>query len=327
MGDFKRKLLNGLPLHFDSGRAFTEGRGSSGRVLVTPTLPFTLAAMRPQSVISDGFSSWTISSILMGFETTIFWEGTRHTERNIKPWKHNIRRWLASKAKSFVVNGEFAKEYLVRELDVEERKVWLGGMCPMLPPKGTELSVSEPAERVKFLFCGQLNKRKGAEHLIKAAALLKGFSGLERSFEVNIIGEGEDSQALQTLVDSLEISDQVKLLGFVNPADIWNRYRENHVFVLPTLHDNWPLVIPEAMSMGMPVLLSQYAGSYPDLIVEGENGYVFDPNDEEKLAHLMSLYVNNVSRVTKHGQKSLDVVKPYNFENAAHVALEALGAV
>ena len=96
------------------------------------------------------------------------------------------------------------------------------------------------------------------------------------------------------------------------------------MFVLPTLQDNWPLVVPEAMSMGMPILLSQYAGSVPDLIRSGENGYSFDPNKPKELASLMAQYIQERDLILRHGQKSVELVRDYHPTRVAETFKECI---
>jgi glycosyltransferase involved in cell wall biosynthesis len=78
------------------------------------------------------------------------------------------------------------------------------------------------------------------------------------------------------------------------------------------------------MSMGLPVLVSNRAGSVPDLIREGENGYSFDPEDHESLASHLEEYVRNHHLIRRHGERSLELVSPYNPQRAANAFLWAV---
>ena len=94
--------------------------------------------------------------------------------------------------------------------------------------------------------------------------------------------------------------------------------------ILPTLQDNWPLVVLEAMSMSLPILLSKYAGSKDDLIFEACNGYSFDPEDHAALAQLMAGYSTYPERIREHGEKSHGIAKKYDADRAASAFLRAL---
>jgi glycosyltransferase involved in cell wall biosynthesis len=326
MGRFPKTILKGLVLNFDSFNVFDEGMGSSARAILTPRLPLILFSLKPQVVISDGFGSWTILAALMGYPLVIFWEGTHHTERNIRSWKQTIRRWIVSRTKAFVANGTLAQQYLVETLVAKAETIFLGGMCAGSAPqewvKQLESAV-QPEPPIKFLFCGQLVKRKGPHHLLRAVANLAQQS-LPHGFEVVLLGDGEDRQMLEQLAAELKIADRINFLGFVPPDKTWEIYASSHVFVLPTMHDNWPLVVLEAMSIGLPVLLSKYAGSYADLVEEGQNGFVFDPEDHNQLATAMAFYINHPEQIPTHSNHSKILSQSYTAEHAANQILKAV---
>lgn len=66
-------------------------------------------------------------------------------------------------------------------------------------------------------------------------------------------------------------------------------YANAHAFILPSTHEEWGLVVNEAMSCGVPVLISEAVGSHFDLVINGVNGFVFKPNDTDRLSDLLSL--------------------------------------
>ena len=92
---------------------------------------------------------------------------------------------------------------------------------------------------------------------------------------------------------------------------------------MPTLEDNWSLVVPEAMACGLPILCSCYNGCYPELIEPGGNGWIFDPLDETDTYNALHRCVVNRSRLAKMGARSQEIVAKYTPENAAKAILEA----
>ena len=88
-----------------------------------------------------------------------------------------------------------------------------------------------------------------------------------------LIGQGDKSAELEKKYVN---NKSVHLVGRVNYNIVYKYYAIADVFVLPTLLDNWSLVIPEAMSCGLPVSTTIYNGCHSELVHEGENGYVFD---------------------------------------------------
>ena len=92
---------------------------------------------------------------------------------------------------------------------------------------------------------------------------------------------------------------------------------------MPTLEDNWSLVVSEAMACGLPILCSCYNGCYPELIEPGGNGWIFDPLDETDTYSALHRCVVNRSRLPQMGVRSQEIVAKYTPENAAKAILEA----
>jgi len=324
MGTFPRRLVRGLS--FSLSRFSDEGRESPFWFLLSSSLPLVLASLKPEVVISANFNTWSLTSILMGYPTVLSWEGTQHTERTVGPWRTRLRRWIAKRAKAFVVNGILSRSYLMDTVGVPGDRITEGFMCPEPPPKHVRCGprMLHPGDRLRCLFVGQMIGRKGVPHLLHAAQLLDRRLGEEGQFEVLLLGDGPERSGYERLAQELGIQNRVHFAGYVPPEQVWRYYEQAHLFVLPTLQDNWPLVVPEAMSTGLPVLLSKRAGSVPDLIREGENGYSFVPEDHESLASHMEEYVRNPHLIRRHGERSLEIVSSYNPKRAANAFLWAV---
>lgn len=327
-GHFPRRLLNSRRI--DISRRHDDALETPFGVTLTPGLLPTLLKLNPGAVISNNFSTWTLTSLLAGYPTILFWEGTAHTERTVKPWRHRLRQWIARRTAAFVANGTLSKRYLVEQLGVDPSLVFEGGMGPELPPPS--LARNTPRERragapLRFLLVGRLVKLKGISTLVRAAAALHRRVGEDLPFEVHVLGEGPEHAELEHLAFELGVADCVTFLGGVLASEVWQSYAEADVFVLPTFQDNWPLVVPEAMFMAMPILLSRDSGSTPDLVKAGENGFAFNPADHEQLASLMEFYLRDPDAVRRHGLRSREIAARYTPQRIADAYLAALDCV
>jgi len=102
-------------------------------------------------------------------------------------------------------------------------------------------------------------------------------------------------------------------------------YRSASVFVIPTLEDNWSLVVPEAMASGLPVLSSVYNGCYPEYVTE-DNGWVFDPlNSMDFEEKLIKSYHN--SKLKQMGAKSREIISNYKPMDAADSIIKAIKSI
>lgn len=92
--------------------------------------------------------------------------------------------------------------------------------------------------------------------------------------------------------------------------------------MIPTLEDNWSLVVPEAMACGLPILCSVYNGCHPEL-VRPENGWTFDPLSPESLTGaLQNAYLARAD-LPEMGRHSRRIVHDFSPEMIARNMLES----
>ncbi len=323
-GNFNRRLVKGryLPL----APLEPEGLQTPTNFVMGPGFPLHLREEDPDVVIAMNFTSWTLASIAMGYPTVVFWEGTRHTERTVGRWRRGIRRQMTRRAEEFVVCGPLAEEYLVDVLRAPQERVRIGGTAAAPPPEeyrnlGPRRVL--PDEPIRFLYVGQMIGRKGVTHLISAVEELKRRTDLPRPFEVWLSGDGPRREELEQQARDAGVADVVKFLGHTSYDEVWSLYSRAHVFIMPTLQDHWPLVVPEAMSMGLPMMISHYAGNVPEFVHENRNGFVLEPTDHRGIADNMETYIRDTGQVERHSVQSLEMVAPYTPEWAAEGFLSA----
>lgn len=102
-----------------------------------------------------------------------------------------------------------------------------------------------------------------------------------------LLGDGELRSDLSCLIDELKLQEFVLMPGFKQYGELPNYYGLARCFIHASTSEQWGLVVNEAMASGLPVLVSNRCGCAPDLVVEGENGWSFDPYDVEQIAELM----------------------------------------
>jgi glycosyltransferase involved in cell wall biosynthesis len=84
------------------------------------------------------------------------------------------------------------------------------------------------------------------------------------------------------MVSRTGIGNKVHFFGFIQYDELPYFYNHAKALILPSWSDQWGLVVNEAMACGLPVLVSEKCGCAPDLVVNGKNGFTFDPNDPEE---------------------------------------------
>ena len=106
---------------------------------------------------------------------------------------------------------------------------------------------------------------------------------------------------------------------------IYKYYRISYVFIIPTLEDNWSLVVPEAMACGLPIACSIYNGCYPELVKQNINGRTFDPLVEESIIETLAYF--HTKDLKRMGEQSVEIEKAYNPENTADNIINAITCI
>ncbi|MEQ4520781.1 glycosyltransferase [Pseudarthrobacter sp. B907] len=129
------------------------------------------------------------------------------------------------------------------------------------------------------LFVGRLAEEKHIDVLIDAVS--KTPAGLDVHLE--IVGGGEVRPALEAQVERLGLQGRVKFLGLASDEELRRAYLSADLFCMPGTAELQSLVTLEAMSASTPVVLAD-AMALPHLVRDGENGFLFTPNDSDDLA-------------------------------------------
>lgn len=180
-------------------------------------------------------------------------------------------------------------------------------------------------ERV-VLYSGILNSRKGV------LGLAEGFRAAARShpnLRLIILGSGPLEQPMREILAS--VADQVSWEGFREWHELPAIYAQADALCLPTRHDGWAMVVPEALAAGLPVITTMDAGAAVELVTHEVNGWLL-PNSEAKsiesaLQRLAELHPAELARASAAARHS---VKEHTLEEgrgrfvaAAHEAMAA----
>ncbi|EID7760875.1 TPA: glycosyltransferase family 4 protein [Vibrio parahaemolyticus] len=140
-----------------------------------------------------------------------------------------------------------------------------------------------------IVYTGQLIERKNIKVLIEAVSLLD-------NINLILIGDG-DQEYINDLIElSKERLVNVTFEGNKKPKEIYEIYSRCECLILPSLDEPWGLVINEALLFGLPVIVSHNVGCHHDLVVDGFNGYVVDPNKLEIKEAITKVFESRFNR-------------------------------
>ena len=175
-----------------------------------------------------------------------------------------------------------------------------------------------------FIVVGGIIPRKGLDRLLEACAILQR-QGCD-DYTLLVVGDGPQREELENFTQKNDLTKCVQWAGRVDYNHLGAYFRKADVFVLPTLEDTWGLVLLEAMVLGKPILCSKWAGA-AELVIDGENGYCFDPYEPAKLAELMRRFINDPDLAASMGHKSEQLMTQYTPEAAAKFLSEVTSFV
>jgi glycosyltransferase involved in cell wall biosynthesis len=301
----------------------------------SPRLLPHLWQFRPHVIYTSAFSIWTLWAValkpILACKVVILHDGCSATYDYRKSWwRLPLRRWLLSQADAAITNGPSGKAYLVEILRAPPEKVCLQPYqvpsTAVLTAAVTPLSVPSTVlvRPIQFLFIGRLVMRKGLNFLLQACAILKA-RGYEQ-FSLMIIGEGESEADLKAMAHQLDLPNII-WQGRVAYDQVGRYFANADVFVFPTLEDVWGMVLLEAMACGKPALCSRWAGAAEVMVIDGQNGYQFEPRDPERLANLMQKFLDDPALAAQMGAASQQIMAQYTPETATEAFMKLTQSV
>jgi glycosyltransferase involved in cell wall biosynthesis len=121
-----------------------------------------------------------------------------------------------------------------------------------------------------------------------------------------VCGEGNLTTQIKKLVKTEGISDCVKIMGWIPHQDLPKYLNEMKILVLPSFTEGLPNIMLEAMACGTPVLATP-VGAIPDVIKDGETGFLLRSNDPKHIAERIIELLNKPELLEKVS------VNAYNF--------------
>ena len=255
------------------------------------------------------------------------WDEVRNP---IKEW---IKRRIISLFSSALVGGTPHRAY-IQELGMPADRIFLGYdiIDNDYFEKGAKVAqhAGFSASKPYFLASARFIEKKNLPRLLRAYALYRkralALNDSGSVFDLVLLGDGAQRSELEKLRSELGLADCVEMPGFKQYEDLPAYYANAGAFIHASTTEQWGLVVNEAMASGLPVLVSNRCGCAADLVKDGENGWTFDPTNEEQIADLMLKIASDEIRRKAMGLRSREIIAewgPDRFASGVKSAVEA----
>ncbi len=175
--------------------------------------------------------------------------------------------------------------------------------------------INEFKKREKFIgFVGRLSAEKGILNLIEAIPpILK----QHNDWVFLIIGTGELENKIKEDIHNKGLNNNVKFIDWVSQEQIPGYYNQLRILVLPSYTEGLPNVIIEGMACGT-MILANRVGSIPDIIADGETGFIMNDNSPETIVNAIDRVISfsDPERIVKNADKF--VKNAFTFEEVVN---------
>lgn len=235
---------------------------------------------RPAMISTLAWSRWHRKPAILFSEST-------EADLTRSPWKERLKGWLLNQYQAALVGGQPQKRYLM-QLGMPEQAIALGydvvGNEAFHPTQIQHFPRSLP--QPYFLTINRFIQKKNLPFVINAYAAYRQIAG-NTAWDLVLCGDGELRTQLNQKIHDLRLENCIHRPGFLQQDEMLPYFAHAGCFIHASTHEQWGLVVNEAMASGLPVLLSNRCGCAEDLLIEGINGFSFDPYKPEELTRLM----------------------------------------
>lgn len=227
-----------------------------------------------------------------------------------------IIRYVSPRCDGFIYQTEGAK--LCYPSKIREKAVVISN------PIDARGYRKEQYDSTTFRMCsvGRLHPVKDYEMLIQAFSIYRRSGGMG---SLDIVGEGDKREELESLVRDLNLEESVQFVGFVH--DIQRRLCEYDLFVFSSKMEGMPNALMEAMAVGLPCISTDCEFGPGELIESGRNGLLVPVGDAEKMAEAIRWMENHKDERGKMGREARKITDKYSVDRVVDEYMDYIDSV
>ncbi|MEM2459536.1 MAG: glycosyltransferase family 4 protein, partial [Candidatus Bathyarchaeia archaeon] len=205
---------------------------------------------------------------------------------------------LLKRSDRIIAVSEYTKGEILRNYDLPAWKIKVifnGVDLEKFKPANDKVAIKRrlgfKEDELLILYVGRLYSRKGLPTLISSIPYVV---RKIRNVRFLISGKGlrDEEQRLKGYVKKFKVESNVCFLGYYPDEMLPRLYQAADIFVFPSIYENMPFAVLEALASGLPVITTK-VGGIPEIIDDGENGFLIEPFNARKLAERLLYLVEN----------------------------------
>jgi glycosyltransferase involved in cell wall biosynthesis len=249
-------------------------------------------------------------------------------------WKEAVKRRRVRRFSSGLVGGPRHRDYLV-DLGMPSARIALGYNAV----DGEAFAARAESARLEsggrrgnpvpsyFLAVSRFAPEKNLARLIRAFARYRAETPSSAPWDLVLCGDGPQAAEIERVVAACGYAGSIHRPGFLQSGELERWYAFASAFVLPSLSEPWGLVVNEAASCGLPLLVSDRAGCVETFVPDCSEttGLRFDPRDVEAMAAALDVMANlpNAER-REQGLRAARIAAEWGPDRFARGTMEAL---
>lgn len=301
---------------------FLKGISVATQFHINPGIVHHIKKFKYDVIVISGYSSPTdmmaIDYLLRNDIPFIFSADGGFKKTGGNPLINDIKSHFISNASLYMASGSMCEEYFMSHgVDQEKiRRYYLSSIAnkdfdePLsLKARVNTLKKQYGLKEKVVISVGQFIPRKGFDILLDIWGHVR-----RDDTTLLIVGGGPKEKQYKKIIAEKNLKN-VKIIGFMPRAKLFELYRISNLFVFPTRYDIWGLTLGEAMACSLPVVSSANAAASYDLVYDGQNGYMESVNHPITWARRIEEILGDDELRAKFAKASKAIMKNYTIEH------------
>jgi glycosyltransferase involved in cell wall biosynthesis len=267
----------------------------------------------PDTIILEGFGFAYIPAYIYAKYKRIklvFWNKSSSYEsiKHLSGISFLFKKQLFKLYDNFISGGLTQGKYLTKHGIEKDRIFYYNDTINTVAIRKKCIFPNTSDNKLRIIFIGELINRKGLNHIFEALRLSK------FDYKFSVIGDGNLRTNLETKARLYNIS--CEFFGYIEPINIIKFLDKNDVCVVPSNQEPWGIVVEEALSAGLQVIVSEFVGARERIKIN-KTGFQFK-NAQSLSKILCNLHKNKSLIRNKRSENSKIYCKEFNLNNSTH---------